>query len=707
MENKRASRAACARGRAFRLIVTCLAASLACQVASAQREDENMDVSDGGVREVVGGASGLPARIAASEATGQNASSGADDAVLRMATAYRRHDTTTLTALLPRAQGSVLEPWAAYWELGGRLSTATPQEVEGFLRRYAGTYQEDRLRNDWLLQLGRQRDFQTFARDYAAYRMRDDREVACYALVAGVERSADPAEVLRANWYPQKDAGDACPLAARTLLAQHRIAARDVWRKAWLAAAGNRQAAAKAAVAVVDSAAAEGLSGLWSDPAGYLAAAGSMPPAPEMAVLALTRVAAGNPGQAAGLMQMGWASRLDAASRDWVWADIGRQSALNLEPDAINHYSQVRDLSVLSPDQLAWMARAALRMGYWPQVRQAIEAMPAAMQQEPVWTYWKARALQGRFHLGRKPDIEAATLYLRIAGNQGFYAMLAQEALGQRIGTPTPAPAPLTAAERQAAQANPGLVRALRAMDLGLRSEATREWNYTTNLHTPGGMRDRELLAAADLACARQWWDRCINTSERTRSVVDMRQRYPLPFRDSIVTHSQETGVDPAYVYAVIRQESRFTTSARSGVGAAGLMQVMPATARWTARKLGIPYDGSLHDLDTNLRIGTGYLKLLLDDFGGSLPLAVAAYNAGPNRPKAWRNGPVLEGAIWAENIPFGETRDYVQKVLANTTNYAVVLGGQPQSLLARLGQVGPLLQVWNNPPIREGAASD
>ena len=244
-------------------------------------------------------------------------------------------------------------------------------------------------------------------------------------------------------------------------------------------------------------------------------------------------------------------------------------------------------------------------------------------------------------------------------------------------------------------------------MDLGLRSEATREWNYTTNLHTPGGMRDRELLAAADLACARRWWDRCINTSERTRSVVDMRQRYPLPFRDSIVTHSQETGVDPAYVYAVIRQESRFTTSARSGVGAAGLMQVMPATARWTARKLGIPYDGSLHDLDTNLRIGTGYLKLLLDDFGGSLPLAVAAYNAGPNRPKAWRNGPVLEGAIWAENIPFGETRDYVQKVLANTTNYAVVLGGQPQSLLARLGQVGPLLQVWNNPPIREGAASD
>jgi len=121
-------------------------------------------------------------------------------------------------------------------------------------------------------------------------------------------------------------------------------------------------------------------------------------------------------------------------------------------------------------------------------------------------------------------------------------------------------------------------------------------------------------------------------------------------------------------------------------------MQVMPATAKWTAKKIGLTSFSveQLNDHEVNVAIGTGYLKLVLDDFGGSMPMAAAAYNAGPSRPRSWRNGPVLEAAIWAENIPFQETRDYVKKVLANTTNYAAVLTGQPQSLKARLGSVGP-----------------
>jgi soluble lytic murein transglycosylase len=122
-------------------------------------------------------------------------------------------------------------------------------------------------------------------------------------------------------------------------------------------------------------------------------------------------------------------------------------------------------------------------------------------------------------------------------------------------------------------------------------------------------------------------------------------------------------------------------------------MQVMPATARWTARKIGLTdfQPQQITDRDTNIAIGTAYLKLALDDFEGSLPMAAAAYNAGPNRSRAWRNGPVLPAEIWAENIPFEETRDYVKRVLANTTNYAAILSGQPQSLRARLGVVGPL----------------
>jgi soluble lytic murein transglycosylase len=145
-------------------------------------------------------------------------------------------------------------------------------------------------------------------------------------------------------------------------------------------------------------------------------------------------------------------------------------------------------------------------------------------------------------------------------------------------------------------------------------------------------------------------------------------------------------------VYGLIRQESRFVMDARSGVGASGLMQVMPATAKWTAQKIGMRgFDvDQLNDREVNIAIGTGYLKLVLDDFGGSMPLAAAAYNAGPSRARAWRNGVLMEGAAWAENVPFGETRDYVKKVLANTTFYAAMLTGQPQSLKARLGTIGP-----------------
>ena len=222
-----------------------------------------------------------------------------------------------------------------------------------------------------------------------------------------------------------------------------------------------------------------------------------------------------------------------------------------------------------------------------------------------------------------------------------------------------------------------------------------REWNYSTNLHARGGMSDRELLAAADFACQREVWDRCINTSERTRALIDSEQRFPMPFRDAVFKRATQIGLDPAYVYGLIRQESRFIMDARSGVGASGLMQVMPPTARWTAKKIGLVNfkPEQINDRDTNIAIGTGYLKLVLDDFAGSMPLAAAAYNAGPGRPRSWRGqtgDPVLEAAIWAENVPFTETRDYVKKVLSNTTNYAALISGQPQSLKARLGLIGP-----------------
>ncbi|UBB19483.1 lytic transglycosylase domain-containing protein (plasmid) [Comamonas odontotermitis] len=618
-----------------------------------------------------------------------------DDVIVDMQQAFRKRDKTKLSQLLPSTRGHVLEPWAAYWELRARLQEATQDEVQAFLARWAGTYQEDRLRNDWLRLLGQRRDWGNFDALYPAFRMGDDRELRCYAAVIDLakgKKTEQLGQTVKANWYAQRDSEDGCNLAASEMYSAGKLQADDIWRRARLTMETGRTRAARAAVEIAAPVQLQAFSTMLQSPAKYLATKAKLQTKEqqELATLALIKMAADNPEGAANLMDSRWGELLSQDKRDWIWGVIGKTQATRLSPDALASFAKVGKDSHLNDDMLNWKARAALRAGQWQQVRKSIEAMSEEERRDPTWVYWRAKALQA----GKVSDTqsaEARELLQTIAGPQGFYEQLAQEDLGQKISV-TAAPVAIDEPARQAVRSNPGLARALYAIQLGLRSEGVREWNYTTNLHENGGMGDKELLAAAELACQRQIWDRCINTSERTKSVVDVGQRFPMPFKDAVVSRSREIGLDPAYVYGLIRQESRFIMDARSGVGASGLMQIMPATARWTARKIGMTdfTPGSINDRDTNITLGTAYLKLALDDFDGSMAMAAAGYNAGPGRPRNWRNGPVLDGAIWAENVPFAETRDYVKKVLSNTTSYAAILTGQPQSLRARLGTVGP-----------------
>ncbi len=629
---------------------------------------------------------------------------GGDEQILDMQQAFRQGNKARLAQLLPQVRGHVLEPWAAYWELRSRLESASTAEVREFLTRYAGTYQEDRLRNDWLLLLGQVRDWTTFAAEYPGYRMKDDREVRCYALYAthlrdGAAPEREAAEEVRRLWLSQRDADDGCTFAVSQLLqapGSRRQATQDAWLKARLAIEANRPRAAAAAVELVAPDALAHVAELQSSPMRYLTSRvfAASRARKEMVVLALIRMAATDLDGAAAQLENKWGPQLSPEERNWVWGVIAKRAAqrVGTGADALAFYAKVTRDHDLNDDMLAWKARAALRASRGPEWRQllaAIEAMSEEARRERAWVYWRGRALQAQG--GDDRLAQARELWQSIASVRGFYEQLALEELGQKVTVP-PRPEPPTAAEKEAMRRHPGLARALHAIGIGLRSEGLREWNYSTNLAVPGGMGERELLAAAQLACEREVWDRCINTSERTANVFDAEQRFPMPHREAVVRRSREIGLDPAYVYGLIRQESRFITDARSHVGASGLMQVMPATARWTARKIGMANftADQLSDRDTNIAIGTGYLKLVLDDFDGSMPLAAAAYNAGPGRSRTWRNGPVLDAAAWAENVPFGETRDYVKKVLANTTMYAAILTGQPQSLKARLGSVGP-----------------
>jgi soluble lytic murein transglycosylase len=214
-----------------------------------------------------------------------------------------------------------------------------------------------------------------------------------------------------------------------------------------------------------------------------------------------------------------------------------------------------------------------------------------------------------------------------------------------------------------------------------------REWNWALR-----GMSDRELLAASDIAVRAGIYDRAIAAADRTRSEHDYTLRYLSPYSEQVRPAARNQALDDAWVYGLMRQESRFITNAKSTVGASGLMQLMPATAKWVARKIGLKdfHQGQVNDTETNVLLGTTYMRLVMESLDNHPVLASAAYNAGPGRAKKWRAERPLEGAVYAETIPFNETRDYVKKVMSNAVYYSTLFNGQPQSLKNRLGTVGP-----------------
>jgi len=642
------------------------------------------------------------------------------DPILDAREAFRKRDRARLAALRESAvsERHPLAPWVAYWDANVRLSELQQADLERFYAQFKNSYVEDRLRNDWLLELGHRRDWANFALDFPRFRMNDDREVTCYALITDHLAGRNVREDARNAWFAQRDADEGCAQMATLLIDAGVLKPSDAWRKARLAMDANKPRAVTQAVGLAGKTPDKVLQSLLDAPARYLAhkASASDRENAELATLALVRLAAIDTEAAADALKSRWEHDLPDDLAAWAWAATAKQSAMRLSDDAPDQFQRAERSAGLAAsagvkrrgasrplpdaaqadwpdDTLAWKARAALRAnqgaGRWQQVVQAVNAMSPTEQRDATWVYWKARGLQALSVDSQDGDglrVLSREMLGSIAGQPHFYGKLASEQIGQPIRLP-PAPAEPTPAERNAAARHPGLMRAMQMIDIGLRSEGVREWNFSVR-----GMTDRELLAAAQLACDRELWDRCINTSDRTRSEINMQQRFPTPFRQQVLARTQEIGLDPAYVYGLIRQESRFIMDARSGVGASGLMQVMPATARWTAKKIGMPYSpDQISDRDTNIKIGTGYLKLVLDDFAGSQPLAAAAYNAGPSRPRRWREGPPLEPAAWAENIPFTETRDYVKKVLSNAADYAALLRGDTVSLKSRLGKViGP-----------------
>ncbi len=408
-----------------------------------------------------------------------------------------------------------------------------------------------------------------------------------------------------------------------------------------------------------------------------------------VALFALERLAK----QSADIAAQRWADiagYFPVNEQHYFYGRLAYQAARNLNVRALQWYRAAAD-EPLDENQSAWRVRAALRVQDWPEVLDSVNAMGEQQQRDPAWRYWKARALQAT---GK--TLEAREIFAPLSADFHFYGQLASAELADEhvMSAAVPAYKPDARAIKEMS-AIPGVQRTLALYRMDMRSEALEEWRWVLR-----NFNDRELLTAAEIASRNEMYDRAIGAADKTVSVHDFSQRYPAPYRAELQEHLREHGLDEAWVYGLMRQESRFATNAKSEVGASGLMQIMPGTARWVAKKLGLKsYRNALiHQLDTNLRIGTYYMKSVLSRSENNPVMASAAYNAGPSRALQWRADKPLEGAIYAETIPYDETRDYVEKVMSNTLYYDNQFGAAPRTLKQLLGVIPA--RTADSPPV-------
>ena len=607
-----------------------------------------------------------------------------DDNFLALRDAARANNADKAELLASTLSDYDIPSYVDYYRLKPLIKdlVAPQSQIREYLARYDGSAIADRLRNDWLLELGKAGDWATFDEQYPKFVLDDDTQLKCYALTSAALKGTNVAAEARALLTSPKDFGPGCTDLIGTLAQNGQFTADDVWFQIRQAVEAGFGGVARRMTPYIDADDSQVAQAIDKYAVMVARGPGTSRVNHELFIIALGRVAKNDTGRAAAALNAS-SDQLTSSERPLAWAQIALQSALKLEPQAIDYWRQVKGSTPLSMDAYQWRVRSALRAGDWKLVRSGIAAMPAALRSDPTWIYWMGRAdqLDGKTELAQQQ-------FQSIADQTNFYGQLALEELGQKIIAVSSAQV-FSPAEMAPMTNNQGFRRALRFFDMNLRFEGVREWNW--ELRT---MTDRQLLAAAEFARQNNVLDRMVNTSDRTKVEVDFNQRFPSPHRDVMTSNTQNLGLDMAWVYGLIRQESRFVRSARSNVGASGLMQVMPTTARWVAKKIGLNgfTNDQISDVNTNILLGTNYLSMVLSDLDGSQALASAAYNAGPGRPRAWRSTlpGTVEGAVFAESIPFSETRGYVKNVLSNATYYAALFEGKPQSLKARLGTVAP-----------------
>jgi soluble lytic murein transglycosylase len=611
-----------------------------------------------------------------------HAASG-DDEFLQARAAYEKKNAIALSEHVLQLQNQeyILAPYADYWLMLLNLQDADNQSVTDFLTTYSDYPFVDRLRGEYLKKLAKNLDWLSFSSEVVNYQL-EDPAVACYAAEASsVVGDVSTLEAAKPLWMQAKEQPGNCADLYDRMQVAGVLTENDIWARFRLALADSRIGLAKAIAKrskTFDASQYKLIDKVYASPSVILAKKSisfKTRFGRELNLFALNRIAKTNSQQALSAFKK-VDDLFQAEDKAYFYGRLALQAAQRHEPQALQWFN-LTDKTELNKDQLAWFVRSALFEKNWSEVLSAIAKMQPDQMEEGAWRYWKARALKAK-----NKTLEANTLFAKLSTERHFYGWLAQDELEGFMSAPLET-YKVTDLEVEEIANTPAFQRAEALQRLDFRWEAKSEWVQATK-----DFDDKQLLAAAEFASRKKWHDLAIITADKTTELHDFTLRYPTPYRELMKPAAGEQGIDEAWVYAITRQESRFMHYAKSGVGASGLMQLMPATAKWAAARAGISnyHNGMIHEIDTNIALGTYYMGHTLELMNGQEVMATAAYNAGPSRAKKWVAAIPLEGAIYAETIPFSETRSYVQKVMANAHLYAPRLGLKTMSLKQRLG---------------------
>lgn len=607
------------------------------------------------------------------------------DAFLAARSAWASGDQKTFLREAARIpDGDVLAPYIAYWNVARNLDD--DGKIADFLAGHSGTWLAEKLRGDWLKDLGKRELWPAYLAEFPRLE-RPDTTHLCYERRAELA-SGDKSHLKDAvsMWFTGEDMPSACTPLFTWLLDQGFVTEEGIWRRLRMALEQGNTGVAKSLLGVIPESRrpdANWIDRIKKQPDDFLLKQTidwSVRPQRELGIFAIDRLARTDTKAAASALESAL-PQLPEAAKQYAWGLLAAQAARQHQPQALTWFENGGEI-VLTDYQREWWVRAALRDGNWSAVQRAINGMSAEVRGRPAWRYWLGRALK---ESGQR--LPANQVFVSLSRGNDYYGLLSQEELGPVMGAQS-INIKVSNDEIDTVSRDPGIQRAITLYNLGLRMEATLEWKWAIR-----NFNDRQLLSAAELARSNDWYDQAINTAERTQEQHNFDLRFISPYREIASKEAESQGIDEAWVFGLIRQESRFVSVARSGVGAKGLMQIMPATGRWIAKKLGIKRFNvnDLNEPATNLKFGTYYLRQMQDSLDGHPVLATAAYNAGPRRAQRWRDTRAMEGAVYIESIPFSETREYVKKVMTNAMFYALRFGRPSILLSEHLGTIPAL----------------